>query len=101
MRCDVCGEASRVLETRGAEPESTARRRECPNGHKFTTYEIHSRPFINAKARITQYASAHGRRIDRWKSDQLIATDTRPTSVIAREQHVSPGRIRQIRRGHV
>lgn len=35
MRCPACHSWSRVLETRGS-----TRRRECANGHRFTTTEV-------------------------------------------------------------
>lgn len=34
MNCHLCGASTRVVETKGSR-----RRRECPNSHRFTTYE--------------------------------------------------------------
>ena len=36
MNCPTCGAWSRVLSTR----RGTLRRRECANGHRFTTREV-------------------------------------------------------------
>lgn len=35
MKCPTCNSTTRVLETRG-----TRRRRECAQGHRFTTFEV-------------------------------------------------------------
>lgn len=35
MRCELCGAHTRAVETRG-----TRRRRECTNGHRFSTLEV-------------------------------------------------------------
>lgn len=41
MRCPTCGEGSRVKATRESmRAFTTVRARECPNGHRFATYEV-------------------------------------------------------------
>jgi len=39
MKCPVCNAWVSVLETRQKSDNSTYRRYECANGHRFTTYE--------------------------------------------------------------
>lgn len=39
MKCPRCDAFSRVLDTRDKGDGITGRRRECANGHKFTTFE--------------------------------------------------------------
>lgn len=41
MRCRVCGADLRTLETRAAAGGFVVKRlRECPNGHRYSTYEV-------------------------------------------------------------
>lgn len=39
MDCPKCGAWSEVIETR-LKKDKVSRRRECGNGHRFTTYEL-------------------------------------------------------------
>jgi hypothetical protein len=40
MECPLCGEDTKVLESRESPVFGFKRRRECVNGHKFSTKEI-------------------------------------------------------------
>ena len=40
MECPLCGEDTKVLESRISSVFGLRRRRECTNGHKFNTKEI-------------------------------------------------------------
>lgn len=62
--CIVCGDArSRVVDTRGTPSQEIRRRRECPNGHRYTTYEA---PMEGRNRNYLRKSVKHGivRRID-------------------------------------
>lgn len=97
MNCQRCGAASEVKSTRSAAHGTTARRRECFNGHRFTTYEVYEPTFkSNARdlartwARIVAAAT-------RWARDRRIILDPRGASSVAAEAKLTEARVRQIR----
>ena len=98
MKCPRCGATSDVAETRPGAHHTTRRRRECHNGHRFTTVEIHGPAFSNVAPRVAQYAQAMSNRITRWMRDMRIAKDPRPSRQVAQELGVNDSRVRQIRR---
>ena len=57
MICSVCGEPTRVLYTRERKDHFLTRRRECPGGHRTTTYEIPEGAFSTAYGEIQKYLS--------------------------------------------
>lgn len=96
MKCPRCGAWTEVAETRALDPLTTRRRRQCGNGHRFSTLEVlppavHSRDLA---ATIRAAAAA----ASRWARDRLIRKDPRPASDIAREHRITEARVRQIRR---
>lgn len=78
MKCPHCGAWTSVLSTRG-----TARRRQCGNGHRFSTVET--------------VVGLPGRRVQKWARNQAICADPRSNSELARVHGVSEARIREIR----
>lgn len=76
MRCTKCGsDLSRVVATRTEDDRALiVRRRECFNGHRFNTYEVHEsvagtiRDHVSPKrgAKLEQQAA-------RWARDRAIA----------------------------
>lgn len=79
MKCPHCGAWSAVLDTR-----ATRRRRECANGHRFSTVET--------------VVGLSGNRTQKWARNQAIRADARGNSELARIHNVSEARIREIRR---
>lgn len=64
MKCPECGtEKSSVLETRRGAFNTTTRRRECENGHRFGTREIHEPVFCSAKPRAKAFAATVASRV--------------------------------------
>lgn len=103
MKCPKCGVWSSVLETRESTNYTTKRRRECANGHRFTTVELHSNVANNVGSKIAQYAVAMANRIAQWKKELIIVAESRgygKTRATARKHGITPGRVRQIRRKH-
>ena len=45
LRCPECGAVADTKETRKTQG-AIRRRRECFNGHRFTTYEIHAEEYL-------------------------------------------------------
>ena len=81
MKCPTCGGWTTVHETRG-----TRRRRECANGHRFSTEE-----------RVVGVMP--GGRHQKWARNQAIRQDPRGASELARVHGISEAAIRQIRKG--
>lgn len=75
MKCPRCGAASNVIETRAAVHMTTARRRECLNGHRFTTHEVYGVTFKATDTRLKRVAETIKRRIELWKRDRVIAAE--------------------------
>lgn len=64
MICPHCGaEKTAVIETRRGAFNTTIRRRECENGHRFGTREIHEPVFCSAKQRAKAFAATVASRI--------------------------------------
>lgn len=93
MKCDKCGAWSEVLETReDAKHGVIRRRRQCANGHNFTTYEIRSQAWPAAKHRSLEKKRAVERNGPRWARDQKIRgllAQGKSQSVVARELGVT------------
>lgn len=72
--CPVCGAAgSTVISTRGWQSETMLqRRRECFNGHRYTTYEISDRLAKTLAKHSEPSAVAIVKRGNQWKRDQRI-----------------------------
>lgn len=90
MNCPRCGAWTNVLATRGA-----TRRRECGNGHRFTTVEV-----VPSVVRERDYAThlrAAAGRATRHRRDLRIVEDARGASAVAREHGLTEARVRQIR----
>ena len=101
MKCAKCGEWSEVLETRKAPVWMVLRRRECANGHRFTTYEVHA-PLVTRKmirGGLADYFKAVENRVARWQRDMRIRRDPRPTAEVAKLHGLSPDFVRQIKNG--
>lgn len=74
MICPTCGAAAtHVIETRRAAFNTTARRRECPLGHRFSTREIHEPVFCSAKQRAKVFAETLAKRFAIRQRDMGIA----------------------------
>lgn len=90
MKCPTCGAWSSVLETRGV-----TRRRECANGHRFSTIEVP--PGVVNKKDYRAFRRGAALRTRNWARDQRICADPRGSTTIARELGISEARVRQIR----
>lgn len=90
MKCPTCGAWTQVLDTR-----DTKRRRQCANGHTFSTVEV----LPEAIAKREHAASLRKARESaaRWSRDVAIRRDPRPAGELAVEHRLSAARIRQIR----
>lgn len=66
MKCPRCGADSTVKETRSWENETMYRRRECFNGHRFTTVEIYREVYGSAKQRARSYTQSMKSWRERW-----------------------------------
>ena len=101
MRCTTCGAWSEVKETRKAAVWMVSRTRECANGHRFKTFEVHaaliSRKLITGT--LSVYFGAVERRVALWNRKVAIRRDSRPTAVVAAEYGLSADYVRQIRNG--
>lgn len=75
MNCPRCGATSGVVETRVMTSLTTRRRRECVNGHRFTTIEIPSQAYGSARQRLAVFARTTAQRIALWKRDKAIAAE--------------------------
>lgn len=63
MKCPRCGAESNVKETRSFEYGTASRRRECFNGHRFTTVEIYREVYGSARQRAKTYSQS----MDNWR----------------------------------
>lgn len=95
MKCPRCGAWSNVLDTRDGDHLTLRRRRQCGNGHRFTTLEVLptalNRRDLAATARAAATAAA------RWARDLLIRKDKRSATDVARDHQITEARVRQIR----
>lgn len=96
MKCPQCGAWSSVLDTREAPLDTTKRRRECANGHKFTTVEVLS--IAVSKHYLQSAARSSKSRRARWARDKAIQADTRSQREIAKTYGIHQTRITAIKR---
>lgn len=85
MRCPTCDSWTSVLETREGDHGTTKRRRECANGHRFSSVEISAVTYSRSRAAIMRSMATIKARVDRWKREAVIARDPRPAKVVAQE----------------
>lgn len=95
MKCPKCGEMGKASETRLTHGVFLRRARECPNGHRFTTYEVHAgnldrRTLLATKRGISASTLA-------WQRREAVRSHTGSTSAVARELGITEARVRQIR----
>ena len=74
MKCPICGTSgSSVISTRGWQSDTMLqRRRECFNGHRYTTYEVSDRLAKTLAKHSATSAAAIQKRGSQWKRDQRI-----------------------------
>lgn len=89
MNCGKCGTWSTVAETRKADRGFTlVRRRECANGHRFTTFEVLDtvyRRIHPSRAREARVA-AEARAFRAKRNAAIVAArKTRPQATVAAE----------------
>jgi transcriptional regulator NrdR family protein len=70
MKCPTCAAWSEVLDTRNGPHETTKRRRECGNGHRFYTFEMLA-PARNPGTMQRAILAVQSRRA-RWVRNQAI-----------------------------
>ena len=97
MKCPVCGAWSEVLDTREGRNESVRRRRQCGNGHRFVTLEVHPTALHKPTAEATVRAIAKRRVL--WKRDQAIRADNRLQRLIGADYGLSRHQVARIKRG--
>jgi transcriptional regulator NrdR family protein len=107
--CQVCGLiGSRVLETRNHESilGVVLRRRECPTGHRWTTWEV-SEAFLGAvglhKSRELLRAQSRGyqlreQALERRNHVLTLVARGQTTAQIARHVGVTEARVRQLKK---
>lgn len=96
MKCPLCGAASDVLDTRPGRVDTTRRRRECHNGHRFVTVEVFSTA-VNIGHIKRAAATAEARR-GRWQRDQAIRRDPRPAREVAPLYGMTAKTVQAVRR---
>ena len=96
MKCPTCGAWATVLETRDGPNETTRRRRECGNGHRFWTYEVYSA--MRNPGTINRSLAAVKRSRELWARDTAIRKDPRPASEVAEEYGLTATTVRRVRR---
>lgn len=98
MMCPECGAwLHKVLETRQHPDEMIVRRRECANGHRFSTWEVHPTVVHKGSNLATQRAIRERRTL--WQRDKQIRADTRPLKEIAATWGMTREHVVKIRRG--
>ncbi len=96
MKCFICGAESELSARELVHEHSTERHRVCSNGHRFKTLEVY--PTMVADARELRCAINNiERRISKYHRDVAIASDDRPTKVVAYDYQITDARVRQIR----
>lgn len=90
MKCPTCGAWSSVLATRG-----TTRRRECANGHRFSTLEVP--PGVVSQKDYRAFRRGAALRARNWTRDRYIVADPRGSTTLARDLGITEARVRQIR----
>lgn len=74
------------------------RSRECANGHRFTTYEIHAAVKGSAVQRARVFAATARRRVLLWKRDSAVRADARPWQQVAAAFKISKSLVFAIRK---
>jgi transcriptional regulator NrdR family protein len=97
MKCPVCGAWSEVLDTREGQNESVRRRRQCGNGHRFVTLEVH--PTVLHMQAVEATGRAISKRRALWRRDQAIRADNRLQRIIAAEHGLSRHQVGKIKQG--
>jgi DNA-binding NarL/FixJ family response regulator len=72
VKCPHCGAWSEVLSTREAQEWATRRRRECGNGHKFSTYEVLQTVWAHGRHRHAGAVETVRRRVALWRRNRAI-----------------------------
>jgi transcriptional regulator NrdR family protein len=104
MKCPECGTWSEVLETRDSKHFGHTRRRECGNGHRFSTQEV-----VIPKESMTETRRAHnlinaakGREVMKAKNDKRklevdrLKSEGWSTRQLASKYRLSTASIRRI-----
>lgn len=97
MKCPVCGAWTEVLDTREGRNESVRRRRQCGNGHRFVTLEVH--PTVLHIGAVEASVRAIAKRRALWRRDQAIRADNRLQRIIAAENGLTRSQVVRIKRG--
>lgn len=97
MKCPICGAWSEVRDTREGQNESIRRRRQCANGHRFSTLEVHPSVIHMGSSEAT--ARAIDKRRALWRRDQAIRADNRLQRLIAVEHGLSRHQVGRIKQG--
>lgn len=95
MKCPICGAWSSVLGTRDGPFETTRRRRECGNGHRFWTYEVHAAMRNPGSMKRSLDTIKRNRKL--WERDQKIIKDPRTAAEIAADYGLAKKTIHTIR----
>lgn len=90
MKCPTCGAWSSVLATR-----EISRRRECANGHRFSSVEVPA--FVVNQKDYRAFQRGARLRARNWARDQRVLSDPRGSTTLARELGITEARVRQIR----
>lgn len=96
MKCHICGAWTIVKETRESPIVGIRRRRECGNGHLFTTIEV--LPAVVSKRDLRGNMRAAKASAARWQRDDSIRRDPRSATQLAKVWGISEARVRQIRK---
>jgi transcriptional regulator NrdR family protein len=59
MKCPLCGQPGKILETRINEDDSKRRRYSCPKDHRFTTREVISKDTVHTEQKSTKNRGSH------------------------------------------
>ena len=100
MKCPTCGAWSNVLDTRDGPHETTKRRRECANGHRFYTFEMLA-PARNPGSMQRAVKTVQSQRA-RWQRNQQIRRnpDGLTRAEMALQMGLTEGAVRDIQHGY-
>ena len=59
MKCPLCGQPGKILETRTNEDDSKRRRYLCPKEHRFSTREVISKDTIHSEQTFAKTRGGH------------------------------------------
>lgn len=106
MRCRVCGDPLRVVETREEAYGLIVRRvRLCPRGHRYSTYEVDD----SLQKTIIKFAERRDRiehmmdRIERYRRNERIvrrAASGEKHELIAVNESIAPNTVSHVVRNH-